>query len=78
MELREMAREYRANTALLELRMKELQLAARRTRQKEVWLRLRRRIGLLRTLINESRQTAFTLEHYRDGEAGAHDAEQAV
>ena len=74
MQLCEMAQEYRANTALLELRIKQLQLAQRRTRQKEVKLRLKQRINRLRTLINESRLTAFELEHYYDkgGEASAH------
>ena len=77
MELREMAREYRANTALLELRVKLLQAAQRRAEQKEVRYRLKRRIGCLRVLINESRKTAFTLEHYRERGADEHDAKPA-
>ena len=60
----EMAREYRSNTALLELRLRQLQVAQRRARQKEVKYRLKQRIGCLRVLINESRKTAFVLEHY--------------
>ena len=55
MALREMAQEYRSNTALLELRMKQLQVAQRRARHKEVKYRLKQRIGCLRVLINESR-----------------------
>ena len=77
MELREMAREYRANTALLELRMKQLQTAQRRARHKEEKYRLKQRIGCLRVLINESRKTAFVLEHYRERGADGHDAQQA-
>ena len=73
MELREMAREYRANTALLE----QLQTAQRRARHKEVKYRLKQRIGCLRVLINESRKTAFVLEHYREKGADGHDAQQA-
>lgn len=76
MLLCEMAQEYRANTALLELRMKQLQAAQRRTRQKEVQFRLKRRINCLRTLINESRQTAFKLEHYHDSKGGKAYADQ--
>ena len=64
MTLHEMAREYRSNTALLELRLRQLQVAQRRARQKEVKYRLKQRIGWLRVLINESRKTAFVLEHY--------------
>ena len=64
MTLHEMAREYRSNTALLELRLRQLQVAQRRARQKEVKYRLKQRIGCLRVLINESRKPAFVLEHY--------------
>ena len=70
MALREMAQEYRKNTALLELRMIELQVAQRRARHKEVKYRLKQRIGFLRVLTNESRKTAFMLEHYYDGRGG--------
>ncbi|MCI7125092.1 MAG: hypothetical protein MR935_02660 [Agathobaculum sp.] len=66
MTLYEMSREYRANTALLELRLRQLQAAQRRARQPEVKFRLKRRIGCLRMLINESRKTAFALEHYHE------------
>ncbi len=72
MTLEQMAREYRGNTALLELRMKQLQAAQRRAQQKEVRFRLKRRIGCLRVLINESRKTAFVMEHYH--ERGRRDA----
>ncbi len=50
MTLHEMAREYRSNTALLELRLRQLQVAQRRARQKEVKYRLKQRIGCLRVL----------------------------
>ena len=65
MALRKMAQEYRMNTALL-----ELQVAQRRARHKEVKYRLKQRIGFLRVLINESRKTAFIMEHYYDGRGG--------
>ncbi|MDO5142061.1 MAG: hypothetical protein Q4D31_03485 [Eubacteriales bacterium] len=78
MVLRDMAQEYRANTALMELRMKQLQVAQRRARQKEVRFRLKQRIGCLRTLINESRKTAYVLEHYYERGGTPHDDEQAI
>ena len=58
MKLCEMAQEYRVNVALLELRIKQLQAAQKRARQPEV--------RYLQTLINESRQTVFLMEHYHD------------
>ena len=60
MKLCEMAQEYRVNVALLELRIKQLQAAQKRARQPEV------RAKFLQTLINESRQTVFLMEHYHD------------
>lgn len=74
MTMCDMAREYRKNISLLELRVIELQTALRKTRQREVKYRLKKRIGYLRMLINESRKEAFVLEHYydrREGEAYA-------
>ena len=59
MKLCEMAQEYRVNVALLELRIK-------RARQPEVRYRLKQRAKFLQTLINESRQTVFLMEHYHD------------
>ena len=61
MKLCEMAQEYRVNVALLELRIKQLQAA-----QPEVRYRLKQRAKFLQTLINESRQTVFLMEHYHD------------
>ncbi len=58
MKLCEMAQEYRVNVALLELRIKQL--------QPEVRYRLKQRAKFLQTLINESRQTVFLMEHYHD------------
>ena len=58
MKLCEMAQEYRVNVALLELRIKQ--------RQPEVRYRLKQRAKFLQTLINESRQTVFLMEHYHD------------
>ena len=60
MKLCEMAQEYRVNVALLELRIKQLQAAP------EVRYRLKQRAKFLQTLINESRQTVFLMEHYHD------------
>ena len=60
MKLCEMAQEYRVNVALLELRIKQLQAAQKRARQPE------QRAKFLQTLINESRQTVFLMEHYHD------------
>lgn len=78
MTLYEMAKEYRANTALLELRVRQLQTAQRRARQQEVKFRLKQRIGCLRVLINESRKTAFKMEHYHDRGGNAYEDRQAV
>ena len=73
MALREMAQEYRKNTALLELRMVELQVAQRRARQREVRYRLKQRINCLQAMINENRKTTFVLEHYHDKGGNAHE-----
>ena len=78
MALREMAQEYRRNTALLELRMKQLQVAQRRARNQEVKYRLKQRIGCLRMLTNESRKTAFILEHYHENGGHEHDGKRPV
>ena len=74
MQLQEMAREYRSNTALLELRLKLLQTARRRAKQNEVKYRLKRRINCLQVLINESRKT----EHYYDKGGNGHENRKAV
>lgn len=78
MQLQEMAREYRSNTALLELRLKQLQTAKRCTEQNEVRYRLKQRINCLQTIINENRKTAFVLEHYYDKGGYAHENRKAV
>lgn len=77
MTLEQMAQEYRRNTALLELRLRLLSVAQRRARQKEVKYRLKQRIGTLRVLINESRKTAFRLEHYHEKGGQAHENRRA-
>ena len=59
MELCKMAQEYRRNTALLELRKKQLLAAKRHAKQYEVKYRLMRRIRTLNEMINESRLAAF-------------------
>lgn len=78
MNLYEMAREYRRNTALLELRVRELQAAKRRSGQYEVKYRLKQRIRVLNDMINESRLTVYELEHYYDREEGANGGREAV
>ena len=64
MELCKMAQEYRRNTALLELRKKQLLAAKRHAKQYEVKYRLMRRIRTLNEMINESRLAAFEMENY--------------
>lgn len=78
MNLYEMAREYRRNTALLELRVRELQAAKCRAGQYEVKYRLKQRIRVLNDMINESRLTVYELEHYYDREEGANGGREAV
>lgn len=78
MNLYEMAREYRRNTALLELRVRELQAAKRRAGQYEVKYRLKQRIRVLNDMINESRLTVYELEHCYDREEGANGGREAV
>lgn len=78
MQLQEMARQYRSNTALLELRLKQLQVARRRAEQNEAKYRLKQRINCLQVMINENRKTAFVLEHYYDRGGEAHENGKAV
>lgn len=78
MQLNEMAREYRSNTALLELRVRQLQTARRHAKQNEVKFRLKRRINCLQALINESRKTAFQMEHYYDKGGKVYENKPAV
>lgn len=77
MELCKMAQEYRRNTALLELRKKQLLAAKRHAKQYEVKYRLLRRIRTLNEMINESRLAAFEMEHYYEKE-GEHVERKAV
>lgn len=78
MQLQEMAREYRSNTALLELRLKQLQTARRHAGQNEVRYRLKQRINCLQAMINENRKTTFVLEHYHDKGGSAHENRKIV
>ena len=59
---------YRRNTALLELRKKQLLAAKRHAKQYEVKYRLMRRIRMLNEMINESRLAAFEMENYYEKE----------
>ena len=56
------------NTALLELRKKQLLAAKRHAKQYEVKYRLMRRIRMLNEMINESRLAAFEMENYYEKE----------
>lgn len=58
------AHEYRANAALLELRLMQLKHQLRQTNNLEVRRRLKHRIGMLHVLINEARGTGYYLSHY--------------
>lgn len=78
MLLQEMAKEYRSNIVLLELRVRQLQTARRRASQPEVRYRLKRRINCLQALINESRKTVHTMEHYYDRGGDGHENRTAV
>lgn len=78
MTLEKMAEEYLTNTRLLELRVLELQTAQQMTRQREVRYRLKKRVGYLRMLINESRKAAFQLEHYYEKGGCEYDRPRAV
>ena len=78
MLLREMAKEYRSNTALMELRVRQLQNARRKAHTPEIRYRLKQRINCLQGLINESRKTIFALEHYYDRGGVKHENRKAV
>ena len=64
MKLCEMAQEYRVNVALLELRIKQLQAAQKRTRQPEVRYRLKQRAKFRQTVNNERGQNVSQMEHH--------------
>lgn len=78
MLLQEMAKEYRSNTALMELRVRQLQAARRRARQPEVRYRLKQRINCLQGFINESRKAVFMMEHYYERGGDGHENRDAV
>lgn len=59
-----MAAEYRANAALLELRLVQLKHQLQGTKSLELRRRLKHRIGMLHVLINEARDTSYYLSHY--------------
>lgn len=73
MTLQQMAREYRVNGALLELRIIQLRCRLLRTHQPELRRRLKKRIGTLYGMLGESRRTAYDMQHYYDRE-GIHGA----
>lgn len=64
MPLDQMAREYRTNAALLELRQMQLKHQLAHTKQLELRRRLKHRIGMLHVLINEARKTSHHLDSY--------------
>lgn len=59
-----MAQEYRANAAILDLRLAQLQYQLAHTESLELRRRLKHRIGMLHVLINEARNTGYYLDHY--------------
>ena len=62
--LRDMGQEYRRNTNLLELRIRQLQFQLKNTQCLELRRRLKHRIGMLHVLVNEGRKTGFYLQNY--------------
>ncbi|MGM9630381.1 hypothetical protein [Butyricicoccus sp.] len=64
--LKDLAVDYLKNVEIMEQRVKELEAQAKAAGQLEMRRKLRRRINTLNTMICESRQIAFQLEHYYD------------
>ena len=62
--LHDMGQEYRRNTNLLELRIRQLQFQLKNTQCLELRRRLKHRIGMLHVLVNEGRKTGFYLQNY--------------
>lgn len=66
MTLKELSPTYRDAAALLERRIKALQLeAARSDDPEEIW-RLRRRVAELKPMLQQTRELAELTEHYYD------------
>lgn len=68
MTLNNMASKYRSNVQLLEARLKQVKLELSETAGLEKRRKLKQRIAVLHTLINESYTVIYTLEHYYDEE----------
>lgn len=72
--LKALADEYLRNIEVMEQRMEELETKLHAVQNREVRYKLRRRIGVLLVMVNESRKIAFQMEHYYDkpGKGDAH------
>lgn len=70
MKMAIMSEEYRINTAILEVRIVQLDRLLAETRQPELRRRLQRRIGRLHAMAGEGRRAAFDLAHYYDKDKG--------
>ena len=66
MTLKELSGAYRDAAALLERRIKALQLEAARSRDPEEIWRLRRRVAELKPMLQQTRELAELTEHYYD------------
>lgn len=66
MTLKELSGAYREAAALLECRIRQLQLAASRTKDPEEIWRLRRRVAELKPMLLQTRELAELTEHYYD------------
>ena len=64
MTLRELSPAYREAAELLSRRIRQLQLAASKTKDPEELWRLRRRIGDLKPILTQMRELAELTEHY--------------
>lgn len=71
MNLSELAKEYRANAALLELRVVQLNTLLPSVGVREEQRRIRRRIGALRSMMSDCRCAAYEMEHYHDQKGGS-------
>ena len=72
MTLREMAQVYRANNEPVRLRLRELRLAVRLSRDEVERAQLKRRIADLTPIYREGRETAAYLERYYAGRRRQH------
>ena len=70
--LKEMAQVYRANNALLRVRMSELRAAMRSSHDRLEQEQLKQRVSVLNTIYREGRETAVYMERYYTGRRRRH------